>query len=477
MGWGNNDYIMKNYPPIQVCHYIYLWLFFLIFNKMATIKIEISKRGKASEPKELKIRFSYKRGCVFRLRSGIFVKEESWNATKEKVVIPRMVTKQQKELKQLQSKIDSLLHFLKTESITAPKNADKNYWQKKLDDYHGISNEEPEIDQSMDALFKEYLKTIANEDTRKQKGAMCKAVIRFMLYKRKKIKLEAWNAELLAEFRDFLSKEHTFFDDKGNCCVPRLKNIYSNKTISAKRYYGKRGDNYLFDIMKRFRTFFNWCIKNGKLVTNPFKGYKLEGVVYGTPFFMNLDELKKLYLFDFTDKPDLAIQRDIFVLQSNLGMRVGDFYSLTRDNIIAGAIEYIPSKTKTKTAKTIRVPLSKRAKEILDRYYKDGQKDLMPFVNEQKYNKAIKKMLQLAGIDRIVTVLNPTTRLEEQHPIYEVASSHMARRNFIGNLYSKVQDPNLISSMTGHKKGSTAFERYRTIDDDIKKNVLDALDN
>ena len=101
----------------------------------------------------------------------------------------------------------------------------------------------------------------------------------------------------------------------------------------------------------------------------------------------------------------------------------------------------------------------------------------MPFVNEQKYNKSIKEMLQLAGIDRIVTVLNPTTRLEEQHPIYEVASSHMARRNFIGNLYSKVQDPNLISSMTGHKKGSTAFERYRTIDDDIKKNVLDALDN
>ena len=91
---------------------------------MATIKIEISKRGKANEPKELKIRFSYKRGCVFRLRSGIFVKEESWNVTKEKVVIPRMVTKQQKELKQLQSKIDSLLNYLKTESITAPKNAD-----------------------------------------------------------------------------------------------------------------------------------------------------------------------------------------------------------------------------------------------------------------------------------------------------------------------------------------------------------------
>ena len=44
-------------------------------------------------------------------------------------------------------------------------------------------------------------------------------------------------------------------------------------------------------------------------------------------------------------------------------------------------------------------------------------------------------MLRLAGITRVVTIINPTTRKEEQHPICDVASSHMARRNFIGNLY------------------------------------------
>ena len=86
-------------------------------------------------------------------------------------------------------------------------------------------------------------------------------------------------------------------------------------------------------------------------------------------------------------------------------------------------------------------------------------------------------MLRIAGINRVVTVLNPTTRLEEQRPIYEVASSHMARRNFIGILYATVKDPDLISSMTGHVEGSKAFARYRAIDDNIKEEVLSVFDD
>ena len=51
----------------------------------------------------------------------------------------------------------------------------------------------------------------------------------------------------------------------------------------------------------------------------------------------------------------------------------------------------------------------------------------------------------------------------------------MARRTFIGNLYKKVKDPNIVGSMSGHKEGSKAFARYREIDEDIKKEVVDML--
>lgn len=51
----------------------------------------------------------------------------------------------------------------------------------------------------------------------------------------------------------------------------------------------------------------------------------------------------------------------------------------------------------------------------------------------------------------------------------------MARKTFIGNLYKRVKDPNLIGALSGHKEGSKAFNRYREIDDEIKKEVVDLL--
>ena len=51
----------------------------------------------------------------------------------------------------------------------------------------------------------------------------------------------------------------------------------------------------------------------------------------------------------------------------------------------------------------------------------------------------------------------------------------MARRTFIANIYNKVPDPNVIGSMTGHVEGSRAFARYRTIEEDVKKSLVDIL--
>lgn len=51
----------------------------------------------------------------------------------------------------------------------------------------------------------------------------------------------------------------------------------------------------------------------------------------------------------------------------------------------------------------------------------------------------------------------------------------MARRTFIGNLYKQVQDPNLIGKMSGHVEGSTAFTRYRRIEDDTLRDIIDKI--
>ena len=114
---------------------------------------------------------------------------------------------------------------------------------------------------------------------------------------------------------------------------------------------------------------------------------------------------------------------------------------------------------------------SSSAKKILKRYESSGRATILPFISEQKNNDAIKEVFRLAGINRVVTVLDPTTRREVRMPITECASSHMARRKFCGNLYKRVKDPNIVASMSGHKEGSKTFARYREIDKDIKRDA------
>ena len=44
------------------------------------------------------------------------------------------------------------------------------------------------------------------------------------------------------------------------------------------------------------------------------------------------------------------------------------------------------------------------------------------------------------------------------------------------SLRKQVKDPNLISALTGHVEGSRAFTRYRTIDIDMKKDLVKILE-
>ena len=76
-----------------------------------------------------------------------------------------------------------------------------------------------------------------------------------------------------------------------------------------------------------------------------------------------------------------------------------------------------------------------------------------------------------AEMKKIVSPDEPEVR-----PIYEVMSSHSARRAFSGNMYDKVQDPNLICALTGHKEGSKSFARYRKIDEDTNRKTISLLE-
>lgn len=248
------------------------------------------------------------------------------------------------------------------------------------------------------------------------------------------------------------------------------------KLVFESRKPAPRGSNTISGLMKKLRAIIIWAVDNEKTTNNPFKKYVVDDCVYGTPFFISIDERNKILRTNLYRHPKLSIQRDIFIFQCLIGCRVGDLYALTRNNIINGAVEYIPRKTKEGRPVTVRVPLNSIARKLLDRYADYKGPMLFPLTTEQQYNKAIKKFFLAAGLKRKVTILNPLTREPEQHPIWEVASSHLARRTFIGNLYKQVKDPSLVGSLSGHTEGSKAFARYRDIDEEMKADLVKLLE-
>ncbi len=267
----------------------------------------------------------------------------------------------------------------------------------------------------------------------------------------------------LADFEAYMRDEWQYWG--------RFPTIYE-----GVREIKPRGRNTIINMMTKFRVFALWAVKVGKTVINPFSGYEIKAQVYGRPYYLSIEERDAVYNLDLSHRPQLAIQRDIFIFQCLVGCRVSDLMRLTRGNINNGSIEYVAKKTSQERAEYVSVPMTPKVVEILSRYESYNGMTLFPHISPQRYNDDIKVILRLAGIDRVVTVINPITQLEEQRPIYEIASSHLARRTFIGNMYKYVKDPNIIGSMSGHVEGSKAFSRYRDIDDDIKRDALKGIE-
>jgi len=300
-----------------------------------------------------------------------------------------------------------------------------------------------------------------------------RAMQRFELYKSKstlkpfKLDFDTTTPDTLRELEKFLRSEDKVVKD-----YPEIYKVVKK----SKSKIEPRGTNTISGMFIKVRTLFLWAIDEGKTTNNPFKKFEIETATYGTPYYITIEERNQLYNKDLSQKPSLAIQRDIFVFQCVIGCRVADLIKFTKSNIVDNAIEYIPRKTKEGRPITVRVPLNQIAQEILSRYTENEDVRLLPFLSPQKYNDAIKQAFTHAELTREVTIINPTTREEDHQPLNKIASSHLARRCFIGNLYKKVQDPNLIGKLSGHAEGSKAFARYRDVDEQMKIDLVNLLD-
>lgn len=315
-------------------------------------------------------------------------------------------------------------------------------------------------------------------------SAVFRIIKRFEMYTGKEIQLDKASASTLLALEDFLRTEHTLFEPcqlkyrMGLKPVKKYKYVWDH--TEHERAPRERSDNAIVSYMSAVRAYWRWCIDMGYTQNDPFRKYTVGSQKYGTPYYLTTEERDLLYKTDMGDDKELTAARDIFIFQCYIGCRISDLLSFTESNIVTTdngiSVQYVPSKTKEERPRVVKVYLAPTAIEILNRYKGKNKGTIFPFFSTGKLNDLIRSSLKKAGITRVVSIVNPRTKQSEQHPICDIASSHMARRTFIGNLYKKVKDPNLVGKLSGHCEGSKAFARYRDIDDDMIKEMTNLLD-
>ena len=283
--------------------------------------------------------------------------------------------------------------------------------------------------------------------------------------------------EQIEDFFDYAKNEYHLIEENPTIFAELLKNYPLIANIERKTSQVEiRGYNTMLKIKQRLKSFFNWAFNEGITENRPFDGITIGSAVYGTPYYITLEERNIIANTDLSNFPTLEPQRDIFIFQCYIGCRVGDLLKMVNSNIVGGSIEYIPHKTMKNSPKKITVPLHPNAIALLKKYKRAGANvPIFPFITAQKYNDAIKRIFTICGVTRMVSIINPKTGEPENVPINEVASSHLARRTFVGNLYKQVKDPNLIGKLSGHSENSRAFARYRDIDEEMKKELINLL--
>lgn len=330
---------------------------------------------------------------------------------------------------------------------------------------------------------------------------LSRAVARYEGYIRatdKKRKAFRWDIDKVTSddidnFSEYLRNEKHISEKHPNIFIKLL----SSYPASVKKGNGtiqERGENTVIKMRTRLKSLFLFFEEEGFTKNHPFDGIIIGTAKVGVPYYITIEERNKIEETDIEmewKKMDakeqktvkmplktIMAQRDIFVFQCLIGCRVGDLLKMTSKYIVDGILVYTPHKTKDNGEEGMqaRVPLHPKAQALIEKYRgMDPMGRLFPFISAQKYNDAIKVIFKLAGVTRDVEVRNPLTGENEFRPINEIASSHLARRTFIGNAYFKVQDPNLIGKMSGHVEGSQAFKRYRKIEDSTLRDVINQL--
>ena len=160
--------------------------------------------------------------------------------------------------------------------------------------------------------------------------------------------------------------------------------MYTNKILKETKVY-------TFDGKSNYVEINNGVISINHDV-NLFEGSNIK--------YLEKDEVEKIYNLTFEPFSTIDIVRDAFIFQCFTALRYSDVSALTHDNIIQNNEGYEIDILTEKDNDRVRYPLSRIATEIYEKYhqYEYPKGEVFPLVSNQKYNKHLKEIGQLAEL-------------------------------------------------------------------------------
>lgn len=281
--------------------------------------------------------------------------------------------------------------------------------------------------------------------------------------------LHSWSAGTLRKWRTIQKR----LEENNFTCIEDINDDKLSTYVRNLMQKGQKNSSIHRELRFLF-TFFRWLKRKGKYDGKIFETFdirmkKAEGEIV----FLTLDELLKLYTFDFSEGR-LAHIRDVFCFLCFSGLRFSDLQKLKKTDVKNGRM-YV---TTQKTSEAIEVELNKYTAEILERYADNPTEFAIPTISNQKTNEALKEVGKIVGFDEQVRKVWYVggDRHEQTFRKYEVLSTHAGRRTFVVNALFLGIPERVIRSWTGHSD-ARSMTPYVKIVEELKRNEMSKFDD
>ena len=236
--------------------------------------------------------------------------------------------------------------------------------------------------------------------------------------------------------RNFLEKYQT--QNKNKIKFNAIDSVFADDLINYCFNKKKIDNDYFAKIAAVLKSFLIWAKRR---VDFEYKFPEELGLIKekeNEVVFLTQEELSILFNYEFPLERHRKV-RDLFCFACFTGLRHCDIKTLTRENFSNGFL----SKSMEKTQKGVKIPLSKFAKQILEKY-KEEEEPLPPLSN-QKCNDYLKECFHLIAdkqnhpedelFNRKIVFKKARGRKIEQNliPLKDFISFHIGRKTFITN--------------------------------------------